>query len=313
MSAEVGVPIALEGVSKAFGKIHALNGVDFSVEPGEIFGFLGPNGAGKTTTIRILTGFIRAESGRASVLGLDAWKSSVAIKRRLGFLPDIVAFGSGFTGAGFLDYMARLRGYSGPPPMRAELLERLELPEAALARKVKGYSTGMAKKLALVQAMQHRPELLIMDEPTEGLDPLMRQVLFDLLRELRAEGVTVFMSSHVLSDVEEICKRIALIRDGRIVTAGTVESLREGGARTMVVEFKEPPANGFSVAGAEVLSREGATWRLAFSGDINEVVRELARHDLVDLVYERQSLEELFLGYYSGQGGSDQKRKDADA
>ena len=292
--------LVLRGVTKAFGEVQALRGVDFEVGQGEIFGFLGPNGAGKTTTIRILTGFIRAGAGEVRVLGFDAWRDSVDIKRRLGFLPDAISFGSGFTGKGFLDYTARLRGFSGAPPRRRELLDRLQLPQSALARRVKGYSAGMAKKLALVQAMQHGPELLIMDEPTAGLDPLMRQVLFDLLRELHEAGVTVFMSSHILADVEEICERVGLIREGRIVSTGTVESLQQGRVRTMVVEFRTPPADGLEIPGAQVVSRQGTTWRLEVSGDINDVVRELGRYDLEDLVYEHLGLEELFMGFYAG-------------
>ncbi|MCI0778714.1 MAG: ABC transporter ATP-binding protein [Chloroflexi bacterium] len=287
---------------KAFGDVQALDGVDFAVERGEVFGFLGPNGAGKTTTIRILTAFIRAQAGEARVLGLDAWRDAVEIKRRTGFLPDIVSIGSGFTGAAFLGYIARLRGFSGAPPRQRELLDRLELPRSALARLVKGYSTGMAKKLGLVQAMQHDPELLIMDEPTEALDPLMRQVLFGIMREARARGVTVFMSSHNLADVEEICERVALIRGGRIVKMGSVEALREGRARTMVVELREPFDGDIDVGGAEVVSRDGNTLRLAVSGDVNDVLRALARYDVADLVYERLSLDELFLGYYAGDG-----------
>ena len=239
------------------------------------------------------------------MLGLGAWRDAVEIKRRTGFLPDVVSIGSGFTGAAFLDYIARLRGFSGAPPRQRELLDRLELPRSALARLVKGYSTGMTKKLALVQAMQHDPELLIMDEPTEALDPLMRQALFEILRELRARGVTVFMSSHNLSDVEETCERVALIREGRIVKTGSVEALREGRARTMVVELRSPPAGEIDVGGAQVLSRDGTTLRLAVGGDVNDVLRGLARLDVADLVYERLSLDELFLGFYAGGRGDE--------
>ena len=230
------------------------------------------------------------------------------VKRRTGFLPDLISFGAGFTGQAFLDYIARLRGFSGPPPRQRELLDRLELPRSALDRRIKGYSTGMAKKLALVQAMQHDPELLIMDEPTEALDPLMRQALFGLLREARGRGVTVFMSSHILPDVEEICERVALIRDGRIVKTGSVDSLREGRPRTMVVELRDPPDGDVEVGGAQVVSRDGTTLRLAVSGDVNDVLRALARYDLADLVYERLSLDELFLGYY-GRNSSSRLRR----
>ncbi|MYA50507.1 MAG: ABC transporter ATP-binding protein [Chloroflexi bacterium] len=297
--------LTVSGVHKRFGNVEALRGVDLSVEQGEIFGFLGPNGAGKTTTIRVLTGFIRADQGAARVLGMEAWGETVAIKARLGFLPDVVAFASGFTGQDFLNYVASLRGIRGRLPRQAELLERLELPDSALRRKVKGYSSGMAKKLALVQAMQHDPDVLIMDEPTEALDPLMRQELFAIIREARDRGATVFMSSHVLSDVEEVCERVALIRDGRIVGTGSVEALREGKARTMEVEFRVPPTGGLSIPGVEVLSQEDTRWELAISGDINEVLRELAKHDIADMTYERLSLENLFMGFYGEGGGKE--------
>ena len=302
---EAGVhALSVSGVHKRFGSVEALRGVDLTVEQGEIFGFLGPNGAGKTTTIRVLTGFIRADQGIAHVLGMEAWGETVAIKARLGFLPDVVAFASGFRDRTSY-YVASLRGIRGRLPRRIELLERLELPDAALRRKVKGYSSGMAKKLGLVQAMQHDPDVLIMDEPTEALDPLMRQELFAIIREARGRGATVFMSSHVLSDVEEVCERVALIREGRIVGTGSVEALREGKARTMEVEFRTPPTGALSIPGVEVLSREGTTWKLAVSGNINEVLRELGKHDIADMTYERLSLENLFMGFYSEGGGNE--------
>ena len=162
----------------------------------------------------------------------------------------------------------------------------------------------MAKKLGLIQAMQHDPDVLIMDEPTEALDPLMRQEFFAIIRETRDRGATVFMSSHVLSDVEEVCERVALIREGRIVGTGSVEALRAGKARMMEVEFRQPPSD-LSIPDVEVLSQEGARWELAVSGDINEVLRELAKHDVVDMTYERLSLENLFMGFYGKDGGGE--------
>ena len=307
--------LRVERLRKRFGGVEALAGVDLAVRRGEVFGFLGPNGAGKTTAIRILTGFIRADHGEARVLGMDAWRDSVAVKARLGFLPDVIAFGGGFTGQAFLDYTARLRGLRGELPRQKELLDRLELPDAALRRNVKGYSSGMAKKLALVHAMRHDPDLLIMDEPTEALDPLVRQEFFAVIREMRARGTTVFMSSHVLPDVQEVCGRVALIRAGSIAGTGSVDALREGKARTMEIEFRAPPPDGFAVPGAEIAARDGTRLRLAVSGDVNAVIRELAKLDLADLVYERLSLEDLFMDFYAPNGfyAPDGRKEPADA
>lgn len=300
--------IVFRGVRKSYGAVRALDGVDLSVNTGALFGFLGPNGAGKTTAIRVVAGFIRASAGEARVFGLDPWRDTVAIKRRLGYLPDVPP-ADGATGRQFLDYMARLRGLRNPSLQRA-LLDRFELPAAALARPVRGYSQGMRKKLTLVQALQHAPDLLVMDEPTDGLDPLMRHVLFAVLREARSRGATIFMSSHVLSDVEELCSEVALIRAGRIVRAGTVEELRSGRERALVVEFRGPLPDVLDVPGAHEISRQGATVTLGVHGALNGVVRALAKHDLRDIVYERLRLEDLFMDYYgpagtpAGQGGS---------
>ena len=290
--------ISLEGVTKSYGNVHALNGVEMTVKAGGLFGFLGPNGAGKTTTIRILTGFIRADGGSARVFGLDAWKDSVALKQRTGFLPDTPAVYGGLTGREYLDYLSHLRGHRQPPAFQRELLDRLELPEAALRRNLKGYSHGMRQKVMLIQAMQHDPELLIMDEPTDALDPLMRQAFFSIVHEFHDRGRTVFMSSHVLSDVEAVCERVAIIRGGVIVSVGSVEELRKGYVRTMWVEFQKPPADGIRAPGVSVVSKEGNLWQLAIAGDINPLLRELACYDLVDLVFERPSLEEMFLEHY---------------
>ena len=290
--------IGLERVTKSYGNVPALKGVDMTVKAGDLFGFLGPNGAGKTTTIRILTGFIRAGGGSARVFGLDAWRDSVALKRRTGFLPDTPAVYGGLTGREYLDHLAHLRGYRQPPALQRELLDRLEMPEAALKRALKGYSQGMKQKVMLIQAMQHDPELLIMDEPTDALDPLMRHVFFSLVHEFHGRGGTVFVSSHVLSDVEAVCDRVAIIRDGVIVSTGNVNELRKRYTRTMWVEFQTAPPAGIEAPGVSVISREGNLWRLAVAGDINPLLRELASYDLADLVFERLSLEEMFLEHY---------------
>ncbi|MEK9659153.1 MAG: ABC transporter ATP-binding protein [Chloroflexota bacterium] len=298
--------ITLEGVRKRFGPVQALDGMDLSVPSGSIFGFLGPNGAGKTTSIRVLTGFIRAGEGQVRVLGLDPWRQAVDVHQRTGFLPDAVAFGSGFTGQEFLDYTARLHGLSARPARQRELLERLELSGEALGRKVKYYSSGMAKKVGLVRAMQHAPELLIMDEPTEALDPLMRQALFAILREERERGATVFFSSHVLSDVEEVCEEVALVRAGRVIRTGGVEALRAAAPRVLTVRLRGEPPAVMGVPGAEEVGREGPLVRLRVTAEAAEVARALAALDIEDFTYERPDLEELFLTMY-GDGAAPER------
>jgi len=295
--------IQLQGLTKPYGKLHALKGVDLTVERGALYGFLGPNGAGKTTSIRVITGFIRPGEGTARVFGLDAWKDSVAIKRRIGFLPDSPGMYGGLTGQEFLDYLGRLSG-DARPVLQRELLERLELPGEALSRKLKGYSQGMKRKVALVQAMQHNPELLIMDEPTDGLDPLMQQVFFALVREFTARGGTVFMSSHILPEVEELCERVAIIRGGRVITTGKVADLRDGRRRSMTVVFRGQPPEKLDAPGVEVVTRDGVTWQLSVPDDINALLRELAGYDIEDMVYERPHLEELFMDYYRSEESS---------
>ncbi|MBL76575.1 MAG: ABC transporter [Chloroflexi bacterium] len=297
--------IEIVKVAKNYGNLQALTDVNMEVKQGEIFGFLGPNGAGKTTTIRIATGFIKPDTGWVRLIGLNPWTQSAELKGRIGFLPDRVAFDSGIDGNGFLKYMSNLHGLKGDNPWQRELLERLELSKSALSRKVKGYSSGMAKKLGLVQALQHRPELLIMDEPTEALDPLVRQTLFQILRELSREGVTIFLSSHVLPDIEEVCEKVALIRKGEIVKAGSVEALRLGKFRTMIVDFVTPPQAGFEIEGAEIVAQEGPRITLRLSNDINQVIGALSRYKIKDIIYEKLSLEELFLEYYGDSSVSD--------
>ena len=292
--------IELRGLTKSYGSLQALKGVDLTVEQGALYGFLGPNGAGKTTSIRVMTGFIQPGEGTAMVFGLDAWKDSVAIKRRIGFLPDSPGMYGGLTGQEFLDYLGRFNGDTRPPLQR-ELLDRLELSGEALSRKLKGYSQGMKRKVAVAQAMQHAPELLIMDEPTDGLDPLMQQVFFELVREFTARGGTVFMSSHILPEVEELCERVAIIRDGRVVTTGSVADLRDGRRRSMTVVFRGQPPENLGAPGVEVVVKDGANWQLSVSGDINPLLRELAGHDIEDMVFERPRLEELFMDFYRSE------------
>ncbi len=207
--------ITVDGLTKHYGRVHALEDVSLEVVPGEIFGFLGPNGAGKSTLIRLLLGYLHPTAGRASVLGLDIVRDSVAIRARTGYLPGGIALDDGLTGERYLDDLAALSGR--PPVRRSAICERLELTDRVLRRPIRDYSRGMRQKVGIVQALQHDPEVAILDEPSEGLDPLMQRAFYEVLEEVRAAGRTVFFSSHVLSEVERVCDRVAIVRAGRLV------------------------------------------------------------------------------------------------
>ena len=289
--------IQTRDVSKDYGSVSAVVRLNLAVSSGEIFGFLGPNGAGKTTAIRMLTGFLRPTAGEIRVFGLDPWTEGVALKARLGFLPDDPSLYNGMKGEELLEYLGRLAPrYSRV--RRRELCERLELAESVLRRRIKEYSHGMKQKLAIVQAMQHDPDLLIMDEPTTALDPLTQKAFFALLREATVRGCTVFFSSHVLSEVEQLCERVGIVREGSLVAVEEVDNLRRLKVRSMEVTFKGTPPDDLSVPGVEVISRNGRRWKLAVREDINPVIRALAGYELDDLVFEQPSLEDVFLDYY---------------
>ena len=255
--------IVTGGLSKTYGgralpfrpatPVHALDRVSITVREGEIFGFLGPNGAGKSTTIRILLGFVHPTAGRATVLGRDVLTDGIEIRRRVGYLPGGIALYDTMTGDALLDYLADL--YGRPAPLRADLLDRLELSAADLRRQVRDYSRGMRQKLGIVQALQHDPELAVLDEPTEGLDPLMQRAFYDILDERRAAGRTVFVSSHVLSEVERICDRVAIIRAGQIVALSDVAELLARRRRHVEIRFGGRPPILEGVAGVSDVRR----------------------------------------------------------
>src|SRR5436190_3008692 len=217
--------------------IRALEDLSIAVHEGEIFGFLGPNGAGKSTTIRLLLGYLHPSSGSATVLGHDIVRDSVEIRRRVGYLPGGIALYDSLTGERLLDYLGDLTGR--PPVRRAELLERLELSSRTLDRPVRDYSRGMRQKMGIIQALQHDPDVAILDEPTEGLDPLMQRSFYDILDDLRAAGRTIFFSSHVLSEVERVCDRVAIVRQGRLVALEDVASLLEHRKRNVELRVGE--------------------------------------------------------------------------
>jgi ABC-2 type transport system ATP-binding protein len=291
--------ISLEALTKSYGAHRGIIEVDLEVEQGETFGFLGPNGAGKTTTIRTMLDLIRPTSGRARVFGIESSVDPVAIHRRIGYIPGEFALYDRLTGLQTLEYFANLRG-GVDPTYQASLIERLELDGS---RRFKEYSKGNKQKVGVITALQHRPELLILDEPTAGLDPLVQQTFFEILREAVSAGATIFLSSHILSEVEKTCDRVAIIRDGRLVKTDTVEALRDLAHHQVELRFAgDVPVAEFSgLPGVSDVATEDHVLRLRVSGAITPVVQAAARYELLDFVSREPSLEETFLAQY-GRG-----------
>jgi ABC-2 type transport system ATP-binding protein len=289
--------IETRGLVKSYGRTPALLGLDMRVETGEVYGFLGPNGAGKTTTIRILLDLIRPTAGEVRVLGLDPSRDGVELRRRIGYLPgDFVADGRQ-TGRQLVEHLGYLRG--GVPRQRVdELADRLDLD---LSRPIKALSRGNRQKVGIVQAFMHDPELLVLDEPTTGLDPLMQQTFLELVREATAAGRTVFMSSHVLSEVQRGADRAGLVRAGELVTVESVESLRERAPRRVEAQLATPAQADEFAALPDVrdVRVDGAVLHCRVDGSPDALVKALARHTVLDLVVDEADLEEIFLGYYS--------------
>jgi ABC-2 type transport system ATP-binding protein len=291
-------PIHLPGHGSA-GEIRALEELSIEVHEGEIFGFLGPNGAGKSTTIRLLLGFLHPSAGSGSVFGLDIVRDSVEIRQRTGYLPGGIALYDTLTGERLLDYLADLTGR--PPSRRAELCDRLELSPATLRRLVRDYSRGMRQKIGIVQALQHDPELAILDEPTEGLDPLMQRAFYGILDDLKAAGRTIFFSSHVLSEVERVCDRVAIIRRGRLVALEDVDALLDRRKRNveMRVLGQAPALEG--VAGVSSLAVADGRITCQLEGDVGAFLAAIRDSRVVDLTIEPAHLEEAFLELYHDQ------------
>lgn len=291
--------IETESLTKSYGSHRGIVEVDLAVQEGEIFGFLGPNGAGKTTTIRTLLDLIRPTAGVARVFGIESSADPVAIHRRIGYLPGEFALYDRLTGAQHLEYFANLRG-GVDRAYQASLVERIDLDPS---RKFREYSKGNKQKVGLVIALQHQPDLLILDEPTAGLDPLIQQSFFAILRELIAEGRTAFLSSHILSEVEKSCDRVAIIREGRLVQVGTVDSLRDLAHHQVELRFAgEVPAAVFAaLPGVSDVVVDDHVLRLRVSGAITPVVQAAAGYELLDFVSREPSLEDTFLAQYGRQ------------
>jgi ABC-2 type transport system ATP-binding protein len=293
-------PPAIQTVdlSKRYGRVRALEGLNLTVQQGEVFGFLGPNGAGKTTTIRLLLDFIRPSRGRAEVLGLDTHRDSLAIRRRTGYLPGDAALYQPLTGLGLLATLDDLRGGGCLDRGRA-LAERLDLD---LSRHIGEYSTGMMQKLGLIIALMPRPDLLILDEPTKSLDPLVQVQVYDILSEERARGCTIFLSSHILPEVERVCDRVGILRQGRLVAVEDVQAIRHKRVRILTVSFSRPVAPAaLATDGIEVLKMDGREATLAVHGRVPDLLRRLADLPVEDFVFPEATLEDAFMKHYGGE------------
>ena len=300
------VPAVLtERLTKSYGRgrSRGIVGLDLEVRTGEVFGFLGPNGAGKTTTIRVLLDLIRPTSGRALVLGRDSRRDTLAIQARSGYLPGELSLYPNLTGRETLRYLANLRGGVDWDYV-AQLTERLDCD---LERKVADLSTGNKRKVGLIQAFMHRPELLILDEPTSGLDPLVQHEFYHLLDEARDAGQTVFLSSHVLPEVQRVCDRVAFVREGGLVAVEDVAELTGKAVREIEVVFAEPvSASVFDgVPGVTDVATDGkqaTTLRFTVTGSLDPVVKKLGEHQVVDLISRLPDLEDVFMTFYAGAG-----------
>jgi ABC-type multidrug transport system ATPase subunit len=294
--------IEVVGLTKNYGRKRGIIDLSFEVAEGEVFGFLGPNGAGKTTTIRLLMGLLFPNSGSAQIARMDCWRHSVEVKRLVGYLPGELALDSNLTGGQILAYFANLRGGVDPAYLR-QLTSRFELDTS---RRFRHYSHGNKQKVGLIQAFMHRPKLLILDEPTSGLDPLNQQEFDQIVREVRAEGRSVFLSSHILSEVESMCERVAIIREGRLVRVGGVAELKDIKRHEVELTFTTtPPTDLFrrltGLERVEVLPN-GRTLRLTVQGGLDAVVKAAAQYPLANFVSREPSLEDIFLRYYQDDG-----------
>jgi ABC-2 type transport system ATP-binding protein len=291
--------IQTEKLTKSYGSHRGIIDIDLEVVEGEAFGFLGPNGAGKTTTIRVLLDHIRPTAGRATVFGIETTIDPVAIHRRIGYLPGEFTLYDKLTGGQTIEYFANLRG--GVDPLyQQDLIARLDVDPS---RRFKEYSKGNKQKIGLIVALQHRPDLLILDEPTSGLDPLVQQTFYEVIREAKAEGRTIFLSSHILSEVEKTADRVAIVRDGLLVKIDRVEALRDLAHHQVELRFAgDAPVGAFAaLPGVSDVKADDNILRMRVSGSITPIVREAANYDLLDFVSREPSLEETFLAQY-GRG-----------
>lgn len=307
MMGRVPPAISISSLVKTFGSTRALDGLDLLVEAGEVHGFLGPNGSGKTTTIRVLLGLLRADAGAVTLLGGDPWRDAVVLHRRLAYVPGEVSLWPNLTGGEVIDLFGRLRG-DLDRRRREELLERFQLDPT---KKTRSYSKGNRQKVGLVAALASDAELLLLDEPTSGLDPLMEAVFQDCIREVKGQGRTVLLSSHILAEVEALCDRLSIIRLGRVVEGGTLGELRHL-TRTSITAETERSAQGLAdLEGVHSLEVNGADVRFEVDTDhLDDAVRRLGELGVRSLVSHPPTLEELFLRHYGDELAKEPERVD---
>jgi ABC-2 type transport system ATP-binding protein len=291
--------ISVRSLTKAYGRLVAVKDLSLEVRRGETVGFLGLNGAGKTTTIRILLDLLRPTSGRCFILGYDCQSEGLEARAHVGYLPGEMGVYGDLTGFELLDLVAGLGKRRVEAHYRNELKQSLELADRDLRRRLREYSTGMKRKLGIIQAFQHDPPLLILDEPTEGLDPLMQESFYELLADVKRRGRTVFMSSHVLSEVERVCDRVALLRDGELVLLATVGEVRELAPRRVRVNFYEDARfNATLPPGIEFIEESPRAWTLEARGQLGSLISALNGLAVADLFIEEPKLEDVLRDYY---------------
>jgi ABC-2 type transport system ATP-binding protein len=298
--------IQLQGVHKSYGNVHALRGLDLVVEEGEVFGFLGPNGAGKTTTIRCMLDLIRPDAGTISVVGVNPQADPRMVKSQVGYLPGDLKLEGDFTPRGFFDYMRTLRGESDDWRTVEDLADRLDL---ALDKKISSLSQGNQQKVGLIQSLLGRPPLLMLDEPTLGLDPLIKQEVLNIIRETRQEGTTVFFSSHILSEVQAVADRVGIIRKGVLVEIAQTKALIDRALTRATIHFKSPAPNFAEndLENVQILrvNDDQKIYTLEITGDMEHFIKTLAGFPVRDLDIHRPSLEEVFLKYYQSEPEED--------
>jgi len=291
--------ISTDGLTKRYGATLALDALDLTVEPGEVYGYLGPNGAGKTTTIRLLLGVHRPSAGRAALFGVDAWGDPVRAHERVAYVAGEPFLWPSMTGGETLEFLGRLHG-AVDVEYRDQLVKRFRLDTR---KKVRALSKGNRQKVQLVAALATRSDLLLLDEPTSGLDPLMEVAFRESIGEAKDRGQTVFLSSHILSEVEATCDRVGILRAGRLVDQGTLAELRHLSAQTIEVTFAGPPPKLHPLAGIEIASAGPDTLRFEVSGEVGPLLDELAGHPVRTLTSRQPSLEEIFLHHYDSSDG----------